>query len=831
MGLSGESFVGRLAALQAARPLVFILIALVTAIPAGYLASRLELRTGFGELLPEKQTSVIEQRRTAARLASPSTLAVTAESQNTELLKRFIDEMVAKLREAAPDVVTDVEGGTHEVQAFFTRHKHLYADLADIEALHEDLLDRYDWEVGKELGQNLDIDEPPAITAETVKARFDKRIEEAKAKTSGVDGYHIGENGTFAVIMVRTSLASMDQRAFDLQDRISEMIAAGDYTRVDPEFRYGFTGNLVTSAEAYREVSRDLTQIGIIGIGLVLAVVFFFFWRVRVLLALAFSIGIGCLWCFAFAELTVGHLNTATGFLVSVVAGNGINAMVIYMARFMEARRDEGLDTAAAVRTASTGTYVATFAAVGVAMVSYGALMTTEFRWFRHFGIIGAAGMFWCWLATYTVLPAVLVLIDRYRPLTKLRWTDRLSASYGRPFIWVAKRWARPVAVIGTAVSIGAMAATVLYFSGDPAEYDLRNIRNREASPTSAGALSARMSQVVSRMNQSGRAVVVDRLDQVEPLVAELERRREAAPSDDKPFADVVSIFSLLPRDQDRKIELLAEMLDRIDRARARGFISDEEWRDLEPHIPRELAPIGIDDLPATVARPFEERDGTRGKIVYVAPTAGRSIYDARYMMTWADSFREVELPSGEVIHASGDAVVFADMLRIIARDAPRVALLSFLGTVFVILLAFRGRSGGFIALTCLLFGVSWMVAVLYLFDVKINFLNFIALPIAIGVGSDYAINVMKRREIEGDEGIEKAFTETGGAVIACSMTTLCGYAALLFSMNGAVRSLGFAAGLGELATQLSAMLVLPAALYWMTMRRLRAPVVSSPGS
>lgn len=106
-----------------------------------------------------------------------------------------------------------------------------------------------------------------------------------------------------------------------------------------------------------------------------------------------------------------------------------------------------------------------------------------------------------------------------------------------------------------------------------------------------------------------------------------------------------------------------------------------------------------------------------------------------------------------------------------------------------------------------------------------------VALPIAIGVGSDYATSVMKRREIEGDEGIEKGFTETGGAVIACFMTTLCGYAALLFSMNGAVRSLGFAAGLGELATQLSAMLVLPAALYWMTMRRLRAPVVSSPGS
>src|SRR5690606_28033999 len=394
--------------------------------------------------------------------------------------------------------------------------------------------------------------------------------------------------------------------------------------------------------------------------------------------------------------------------LVSVVVGNGINAMVIYMARFIEARRDEGLDTAAAVRVASTGTYVATFAGVGVAMVSYGALMTTEFRGFRHFGIIGAAGMFSCWVATYTVLPAVLALIDRYRPLSKRRFTDRLGASYGKPFIWFAKRFTRPVAVVGVAVSVAAMALSILYFTGDPTEYDLRNIRNRETTPTSAGALSSRMNQVVSRMNQSGRAVVVDRLDQVEPLVAELVRRREAAPTDDKPFDAVVSIFSLVPRDQERKIELIEEMIDRVDRARERGFLSDEEWKELEPHLPRDLKTIGIEDLPAAIARPFEERHGTRGRIVYVAPAAGRSIYDARYLLTWADSFREVELPNGEVIHASGDAVVFADMLRIIARDAPRVAGLGLLGTIGVILIAFRGRRSGFIALACLLIGVSW---------------------------------------------------------------------------------------------------------------------------
>lgn len=830
-----EPLIASIAAAQARHPWRFILFALLTVFPASFLAYRLELRTGFGELLPEKQPSVVELKRTAERLPSMSTLAVTAESKNTELLKRFMDELAPQLRKLP--MVSDVEMGPRDVQDFFAQHKHLYAKTEDIEALHEDVIARYDWEVGKRMGTNLDDEEPPPITAESLRQRFQRSLDELKKNTRGVDGYYIGENGTFAVIVVRTPLGSMDQRAFDLQERITQLIEQGPWKKLDPEFRYGFTGNLVTSAEEYRDVSRDLTEIGATGVGLVLLVVFFFFWRVRVLIALAFSIVIGCLWCFAFAELAVGHLNTATGFLVSVVAGNGINAMVIYMARFMEARRTERLDMETSVRTASLTTYGATFAAVGVAMVSYGALMTTEFRGFRHFGIIGAAGMLLCWLSTYLVLPAVLAICDRFKPFTNRRWTDDLSGTYGRPFIWLAKRYPRPVAIAGVLSGIAAVACTVLYFAGDPMEYDLTNIRNEKGEPSSAQALSGRMGKVVARVNQGGRAVLVDRIDQVEPLVKELERRREAAPENEKPFGEVISIFSLMPKDQEKKLELLREIKDRVDRARAKGFISDADWREIEPHLPKELAPIGIEDLPAAVARPFQEHDGTRGKIVYVAPAPGRSVNDARYLMQWADSFREVTLPNGERILASGDAVVFSDMLRVIARDAPRVAGLAFLGTVLVILVSFRGRPGGWVALLALLLGVSWMIAILYLFDVKLNFLNFVALPIAIGVGSDYAINVMKRREIEGDAGIERAFTETGGAVVACSMTTLSGYIALLFSVNNAVKSLGFAAGLGEIATQLAAMLVLPGVLYWVAAARERraagklAPAVAAPAS
>ncbi|MFC1641224.1 RND family transporter [Myxococcota bacterium] len=805
-----------------------MVLALLTLIPTAFALRGLRVRTAFRELLPDDKPSVVELRRVNERLGSSSTLTVVAESQNTDLLKRFVDEVTPELRRLPSDWVTAVDPGPREAQQFFEANKHLYAPLSRIEELHEEVITRYDDAVARRMGTDLDLEDEsdkvesrPPLTAATVRDRFETALTELRKASPGRDGYYLDQDGHLIALFVISTLGSADVRAFELQNRVAEIIRAQHYERADSEFRFAFTGNLITSAEQYREVTNDLVAIGTAGITLVLLVVFFFFLRVRALIALGVTIVLGCAWSLAFARISVGHLNTATGFLVSIIAGNGINAMVIYMARYLEARRTERLAVEAALRTATFETHEATLAVVAVSVVSFGALMATDFRGFRHFGIIGGAGMLLCWIATYSVLPAILALSERVSPLDGAPgFRDRLAGLYGRPFAWVAKRHPAPVAAIGLALGLVGAVASATYFLGDPMEYNLRKIQNDQTAPTSAGQLGRRVNRLGGRLRQSGRAILVDRIDQVLPVAAELERRRDTAPPDQKPFEKVVTVFSLLPSDQTRKIELLTEIVDRLDRARKHGLVSERDWAELAQHIPRQLKPLTINDLPDLVVRPFREKNGDKGKILYVSPTTGKSLSDAHYLMLWANSFRTIRLSNGEVIRGTGDAVVFSDMLLNISEDAPRVAVASLGGTVLVILLAFRGRRAGWIAFSTLLLGICWLVGALHLAQVKLNFLNFVAIPIAIGAGADYAINIMKRREHEGDTGIERAFVETGGAVIACSMTTLCGYTALLFSLNGAVRSFGLAAAIGELATQISAMIVLPAALFWWTARK-----------
>src|SRR6478736_3727782 len=813
-----ERTLTRLVTLQVARPYVILLLALLSIIPAAAFVRHLQIKTGFSELLPDDTPSVVEMRRVSGRLSSMSILAVVAQSKDTALLKRFVDELVPKLRKLPPNLIGGVEDGPREAEKFFEQNKHLYAGLDELKDLHDKILSRDDWEVTRATDTLIDDEKAEPITPQSVRGTFQMGLDKAKDATPGPDGYYIGEDGHMAVILIRTPLRAADQQAFELEAQVVRLIDLTPYQSVDPQFKYSFTGNLVTSAEEYRDIVNDLTEVGVAGGVLVLLVVYLFFFRVRALLALGFSVALGLLWTLAFTVVTIGHLNTATGFLISVIIGNGINAMVIYMARFLEARRDQLLSMPEALKTASLDTWSATLAAVGVAVMSYSALMTTQFRGFRHFGIIGAAGMLLCWVATYTVLPAILSLFERLKS-SQGGFSERLGGLYAKPFIWLAKRYAGPLSLFGLVSALGMGVATAAYFIYDPMEYNLTNIRNENKTPSSAQELSSRMAKIVGGVNQGGRAVLADRLDQIEPLVAELERRRDAAPENAKPFGEVVSVYSLMPKDQDQKLQLLSEIRERIDRARKRNLVSDADYQEIEKNLPSKLKKLELSDLPELAVNPFREKNGTIGTILYVGPTKGRSVNDLHYLELWADSMREIQLPTGEVIRGTGDPVIFADMLTTIARDAPRVAFLSVLGTAAVVLFAFRGRSGGWVALATLFLGLTWLIGALYLMNLKLNFLNFVALPIAIGVGSDYAINVMKRREIEGNEGIERAFTETGGAVVACSMTTLSGYAALMFSVNGAVHSMGITAALGELATQFSAMLVLPAVLYWFSRR------------
>jgi uncharacterized protein len=679
--------------------------------------------------------------------------------------------------------------------------------------------------VSKQQGSLLDEDdeEPPPITAESIEQELASRKPVTPAKGPAFpNGYYESRDGSYAAILIRTPISGR-AKTLELRQRVEAAVQRVNPARFDPRMTVQYTGDVITGQEEYDRITGDLMHVGALGVGGVLVIVFLYFLRLRVVLTMGGALLVGLAWTFGVTYFAIGYLNSSTGFLVSIVAGNGINYGIVYMARYVEARRDQLLNVTEAIRISHRDTWIPTLASAATGALAYGSLVVTDFRGFKHFGIIGSYGMLFCWLTTYLFTPALLAASERVLPAYREgERASNVGKYFGVLFEKIGLGSPRLVAALGAVVGLVAVALTALYFHGDPMEYNMRNVGNDDASnPSAAKRLSHLVDDVVGRVGQDGIAIVTERLDQVQPLEAELARRRDAAPPKLKPFENTVSIFSLLPKDQAEKLPLIAEMKDRIERARSRGFISDADWSKIEQHLPKgELRPIGIADLPEQAARSFTERDGTRGRIVYIAPAQGVSVWDAKYLMRWADSFRHVRLPNGEVIHGSGRAVIFADMIYTIGQDAPRAIFVSALGTILIILVAFRGSKLALGVFVPWVIGIASLVAFMYLKKIHLNFLNFVAIPITIGIGAEYAHNMMQRYRFEGPGKIRHVVLATGGALTLCSLTTSIGYFALLFSINKGIHSFGLSAAVGELTCIAATVLWLPALLTWLTQRR-----------
>ncbi|MBK7398601.1 MAG: MMPL family transporter [Myxococcales bacterium] len=814
-------FLARFIRLQVERPWLGLLCGLLLTIPSVFLARKRELHTGFESLLPDNKPSVKELQRVGGRTAGVSTLVVVAEGNDKLALQKFGDAAVLELRALGTDWVGTVENNVKAEQEFLGKRRALFLSLQKIQELHDKIEDRYDYEVHG----SLTGDVPEAITRATIEKELG--VDKSKGGAEGppyLDGYYMNKEGTRLITVIRTPVNVGDlERTKALRAKVEGAVAKV----LPPGVTVGYTGDLITGAEQYGQVKEDLASVGAAGIGLILLVDFLFFLRIRAVVAMGLSIGVGVLWCFALTRLVIGHLNTASGFLVSIVFGNGLNYGILLRARYNEARR-EGASLHDAVTIAYRDTWRPTLTVAAAAGVGYVSLATTDFRGFRDFGAIGGYGMLLCWLANYLFMIPLLVVFERVAPTHGVhpdtflgRIQSRIDAGipYGAPFAWFARRAPALVAVLGLAFTAWAGWASYRYIRNDPMEYELWRLENEDrGQPSAASKLGDVVVPLTGRTGPDGMAIMVDKIEQVKPLVTILHARRDAAPPGQKPFEKAVSIFDLVPDQQAEKVVLLKAMRKRIDRIRELGKITDADWKEMEPFLPpADITAYGVTDLPERVARPFTEKDGTRGRIVYIAPTDGRSVRDARYLKIWADAYRETKLPSGETIIGSGRAVIFADMLAGVWEESPKAIVLSFLGTALVVAVAFtrgpKGKRAAVLVVLALAMGIAWMGGAFYFFKMKLNFLNFIAVPITFGIGVDYAINVVNRWRLDGPGSVIHTVRETGGAVVLCSLTTSLGYVVLMRSINNAVKSFGLAAVLGELTCILAALVVLPAIL------------------
>jgi predicted RND superfamily exporter protein len=750
------------------RPLAILAIALLASALLAGSASRLELRTNLAELLPSADPAVRELRRVGDRLSGTLVLDVVVESPDRQANLRCAAALAARLERLPRTLVESVLPDVRAERAFFSAHRWLYADLATLEALRDALRARIAQAKNPLL---VEIEEPEPLES------IARRLRQAAAAVDRFpSGYFEGEQGRLIVLVVRPAGRAFGEHVGEAlraaAERIIEEVRPASF---HPEMRVGLTGDLIVTLDERAGLERDLVRASSVCIALVCLAVALFFGRLRAVPLVAVPALIGVAAAFGLAQLAFGFVNLASAFMGSIVVGNGINFAIIQQARYQEERR-AGAPALEAAATALRATSGATLVAALAAAAAYGSLALTRFRGFSQFGALGAAGMLVAWLATVTVLPALWALFDRQALPGRAR---RLGLGRGRASLWIA------------ALLTIAAALPLPRYLKDPFQYDLSRLRNRPAH-SDAAALSARIAPIFGQtlaplvILAEQRAQAIEIRDRIRARARDGEGRRL--------IAAVRTLDDFLPgSDAEQRRKLL--MIDEI-----RPLLAELQIDELAP--PAALSPIGEADLPASIRQAFAEADGTLGRLVLVYDDERWTTSDGRSLIRLAELIGEIPLADGTSARCP---IVFAAMIRGIGHDAPIATGLSLLAVVLLVVVL--ARRGAPLVIGALLVGVLWVLGAVAWLGVKINFLNFIALPITFGIGVDYGINIVRRHQLDGRLG------GTGGAVALCSLTTIIGYGALLAADNQALSSFGAVAILGEIASLLAALALLPALL------------------
>jgi len=786
---------------------------------AAFGASKLPIFSDLSYLLPQDARSVTDLRAIGARARVLGTAMVAVTSNDPAARRQAAILLRDKITKLA--LVSSVTFDDRAERDYGWNNRWLFADLADLqkaEAAIETKLRQAKLEANP-LFIDLDDPKPGGAGAGTDDAdRLRERLRKAKAEQAET-GERVSADGKLQMMIVRTAFSSGDvdkdnQLLAQLQQIRTEVLsampappAAAPGAIAAPVVEIGLAGDIVVSIAEHDSILNGVLLATLVTVSLVMIAMIWFFRSALAVGALSWALAVGTLATFAFTELAIGHLNLATAFLSSIVIGNGINVGILVTARYLEELR-AGRTDAEALAGALANTIAGTLTAALTAAVAYASLMITVFRGFRHFGVIGGVGILLCWCAAYTVLPAALSVARH------LGLEPRTEPPLGR---WLSKLLPRHLgitAIVTIVLIVGAGAITVHYLADDPVESNFKNLRSHSPAIAEQNRWMHQIDVAFGQGIDAGFVIALPRREDVLPLKQRLLASDADLAPRDKLFAHLVSLDDLLPSQQSEKLAVLAKIREQLS-PQVLDQLDDSDKAELSQlRPPDDLRALGDNDIPEALAWPFIEADGSRGKLMLATAGTGYEVWDAHDTVRFVDKVRALQVP--REVHFGGVSFVFADVLEAVLSDGPRASLAALLGAILMVVLVVGRNRHGFVTVMCGLGGTMLMLGSSALLGLKINFLDFVALPITIGIGIEYAVNIVTRERQEGPGRGRQAIATTGSAVALCSYTTIVGYGSLMLSQNLGIRSFGLAAMIGELACLAVALFLAPA-LLWVT--------------
>lgn len=179
---------------------------------------------------------------------------------------------------------------------------------------------------------------------------------------------------------------------------------------------------------------------------------------------------------------------------------------------------------------------------------------------------------------------------------------------------------------------------------------------------------------------------------------------------------------------------------------------------------------------------------GNNGKFL-IKVVANGNVWDKDFM----ESLRE-DLFS-LTTNVSGIPVLMNEFVIMMVDDTLRISIVAAVAIFIILLLMLRSFKYALFTMIPIISSLYLLLGVMPIFDLQLNILNIIALPLIIGIGVGGAVHVANRVKMSGD--LSLTLMHTGKAVILSSVTTIFAFGSLMFSGYPGLIGLGLLVVLG----------------------------------
>lgn len=174
------------------------------------------------------------------------------------------------------------------------------------------------------------------------------------------------------------------------------------------------------------------------------------------------------------------------------------------------------------------------------------------------------------------------------------------------------------------------------------------------------------------------------------------------------------------------------------------------------------------------------------------------------------------ELKDHAVLHVTGDLVMLETVLDGLSLTQVESTAISLVVSFLVLFVLTRRIMPAIIVLFPVGIASLWVVGSMALIGLKWNVLTVMVTALTLGIGIDYSIHMWRRFEVElakrGDHwsALREALNTTGVALMLSAVTTMAGFAVLLFSPMPIIQDFGLITAITVLFSLVLALMVLP---------------------